>query len=138
MSIMGLIYAFIIGSAIAWIWSNTFDTHGPWDSFFWFFAMIFLFTWGIGSWMVPFGPVGWGVAWTPFVVTGLLMALLLTAVTPRKNRRRTRRGRASGTPGAVAQAIESRAETMDLYFWILVVALVCFVLGGWIWRPRPL
>ena len=138
MSIMGLIFAFIIGAAIAWVWASTFNTHGPWKSFFWFFMVIFLFTWGVGSWLVPFGPVGWGVAWTPFVVTGLFMAVLLTAVTPRKDRRRPNRGPNSGAVQAVEQAIETRAETMDMFFWVLMVALACFAFGGFIWHPRPL
>lgn len=55
-----LVFALAIGACVAWVWSSVFDTHGPWNSFFWFFMVIFLFSWGGGSWIHPFGPTGWG------------------------------------------------------------------------------
>ena len=35
MFVLDLLFAFVIGSAIAWVWSKAFNTHGPWNSFFW-------------------------------------------------------------------------------------------------------
>lgn len=46
MFITHLIYALFIGLAIAWIFGLALGTRGPWNSFFWFFFVIFLFSWG--------------------------------------------------------------------------------------------
>ena len=42
--------------------------------------ILFLATWAGGIWLVPLGPRLWGVAWGGFVVVGLLVALLMGAV----------------------------------------------------------
>ena len=122
-----LLYALVIGGAIAWVWSLAFNTHGPWDSFIWFFALIFLFSWGGGIWIAPFGPMGWGVAWLPFLVMGLFMALLLSAATPRSSRRRRASGQAvpetKKSRSQVAAAVEAEAA-YDVFLIALVVLLV--------------
>ena len=122
-----LLYALVIGGAIAWVWSLAFNTHGPWDSFIWFFALIFLFSWGGGIWIAPFGPMGWGVAWLPFLVMGLFMALLLSAATPRSSRRRRAIGQAvpeaKKSRSQVAAAVEAEAA-YDVFLIALVVLLV--------------
>jgi|SRR5665213_1216799 len=142
MFFMVLIYALVIGGATAWIWSLAFDTHGPWNSFFWFFMMIFLFAWIGGSWVAPFGPLGWGVAWAPIVFMGVFMALLLTAVTPRANRRRVKRQGIVGAPPASSlreeEAIGRGEATVDVFFWLLLFVLVCFAFGGTSWHHRLL
>ena len=139
MSLSFLVFALIIGVGIAWIWSSIFDTHGPWNSFFWFFAVIFLFAWGGGSWIAPFGPIGWGVAWLPIVVMGVFMALLLTAATPRSNRSRSRiTDQATVGSKAEASAV-AKAEvmvTVDFFFWALIIVLGLVVLSNLYLRPR--
>jgi len=136
-----LIFALAIGASIAWVWSTVFDTHGPWNSFFWFFAVIFLFSWGGGTWIAPFGPIGWGVAWLPIVFLGVFMALLLTAATPRSRRKRTRSTdaplKAMRASGRVSPAIAVLA-TLDLFFWVLIVVLGFGVVSNLLWHPRPL
>lgn len=128
---MSLLFALAIGLCVALVWSALFDTHGPWNSFFWFFLVIFLFSWGGGFFIAPFGPMGWGVAWLPLVLMGVFMALLLTAATPRSARRRTR------STGAKHQGTNAQAKVIkemevvvavDLFFWALIVVLGCLVL----------
>ena len=136
MSLSFLVFALIIGVGIAWIWSSIFDTHGPWNSFFWFFAVIFLFAWGGGSWIAPFGPIGWGVAWLPIVVMGVFMALLLTAATPPRHRRRARGAQADAVRRAAADEVET-LMVFDTFFWMLIVVLAVFVLGRYAWHLRP-
>ena len=144
MILLGLIFALAIGISIAWTWSVAFDTHGPWNSFFWFFVVIFLFSWGGGSWITPFGPLGWGVAWMPFLVMGIFMALLLTAVTPRSNRSRTRSGdglpapvkaRSKRAPATVTPELDA---AVDVFFWLFIVVLVSLALTNSFWHARPI
>jgi hypothetical protein len=56
-----------------------FGRSGPWASIPVFFALIFLAAWAGGVWIAPMGPVLFGVYWVPFVVFGLIFALLLAA-----------------------------------------------------------
>ena len=129
MFLIELLYALIIGSAIAWIWSSAFNTHGPWDSFMWFFAVIFLFSWGGGIWVTPFGPTGWGVAWLPFLVMGVFMALLLSAATPRSSRRRG----ASNDLVPVARNKKVRVAELEQAkeaYDFLLIALVVFLVAS--------
>jgi hypothetical protein len=44
-----------------------------------FMAVILLMSWAGGVWLRPIGPVAGGVYWLPFVLTGLLVALLIAA-----------------------------------------------------------
>lgn len=121
-----LLFALVIGVCIAWVWSSVFDTHGPWNSFFWFFMVIFLFAWGGESWITPLGPTAWGVAWIPIVFLGIFMALLLTASTPRSSRSRTR---STDVPHSASAARALEAEKMkvsasrDLFFFALLAVL---------------
>jgi len=134
-----LLFALAIGTIVAWGWSAVFDTHGPWNSFFWFFVVIFLFSWGGGSWIAPFGPTGWGVAWMPIVFMGVFMALLLTAVTPRTGRSRTRSTDQAAMPSkGGAKAIEKTevVAAVDFFFWALILVLGCVVMANFMWHTR--
>ena len=136
-----LLFALTIGLCVAWVWSSIFDTHGPWNSFFWFFLVIFLFSWGGGSWIAPFGPMGWGVAWLPILFMGIFMALLLTAATPRSSRSRTRSAdQAVVVSRAKAKAIENMkiVVAVDFFFWALILVLGILVLSNFIGHSRAL
>ncbi|HTB21601.1 MAG TPA: hypothetical protein VK914_02730 [bacterium] len=136
-----LLFALAIGLCVALVWSSVFDTHGPWNSFFWFFLVIFLFSWGGGSWIAPFGPMGWGVPWLPILLMGVFMALLLTAATPRSARRRNRpkppTHQGSNSKAKAMEAVKI-VVAVDLFFWALIVVLGCLALSNVIGRSRGL
>ena len=139
---MSLLFALSIGLAVALVWSALFDTHGPWNSFFWFFLVIFLFSWGGGFFVAPFGPLGWGgVAWLPLIFMGVFMALLLTAASPRSARRRTRstdpKHQGSNSQAKAIKDLEV-VVAVDLFFWALIVVLCCLVLFNVIGNPHGL
>jgi hypothetical protein len=138
MFITHLIYALFIGLGIAWLISFALNTRGPWNNFFWFFFVIFLFSWGGGVWLTPFGPTDWGVAWMPFLIMGFFITLLLSAATPRSARgRRRSKGKAADIAYAKEQAIELKeTETaIDVFFWILIVALGTIIFSHYFWYP---
>ena len=140
MFLLGLIYALVIGSFISWFWTYAFDTHGPWNSFFLFFLVIFLFSWGGGTWVMPFGPTAWGVSWLPFICMGVFMALLLTAATPKASRRRVRiipLHRTAAKEKRLAAQDRSIETSFDIFFWMLIIVLASFVFGNYFWRLRP-
>lgn len=93
-----LICALFVGLGIAWLLGLALGTRGPWNSLIWFFLVIFLFSWGGGVWLTPFGPTGWGVSWMPFLFVGFFVTLLLSAATPRAAR--GRRALKTGDPAS--------------------------------------
>jgi hypothetical protein len=136
--IIHLIYALFIGLGIAWLFGLILGSRGPWNSFFWFFFVIFLFSWGGGVWLTPFGPTGWGVSWLPFLFTGFFITLLLLAATPRSARdRRVAKGKAMDAMNLKEQAAEERgAETgLGVFFWLLTVSLAVVIFCHYIWHP---
>jgi hypothetical protein len=134
-----LIYALFIGLGIAGLFGLALGTRGPWNSFFWFFFVIFLVSWGGGVWLTPFGPTGWGVSWMPFLVTGFFITLLLLAATPRSTRDRgaTRGSASDATDLKELAAVEREAETgLNVLFWLLIVFLAVVIVCNYIWHPE--
>jgi hypothetical protein len=86
------------------------------------FVMIFLATWAGGVWLAPIGPAIWGLDILSFVIVGVLIALLLTAVMPRRPPRT--RGEALRQEDSRRQA----ARTANVFFWILIVSLAAGIL----------
>lgn len=101
------------------------------------FVILLLVVWAGGVWVTPFGPHLRGVAWIPFVITGVLVLLLLFTAVPRPWRLpRTRRE-------AVEQAEIARQEEIigasafGCLFWLLMFALIVVLLSRYTLYRRP-
>jgi hypothetical protein len=55
---------------------------GPWTSFLFLFFALFLATWAGGIWITPIGRPLAGVYWLPFLMAGVVFALLLAVAVP--------------------------------------------------------
>lgn len=55
---------------------------GPARGMVFLFLIIFMFTWAIGSWLEPIGPVHWGVTWLGYFLVAFLIMLLIGALLP--------------------------------------------------------
>lgn len=51
----------------------------PWSGMLTFLLIILLASWSGGIWISPFGPVLWGATWLPFLLSGLVVALVFLA-----------------------------------------------------------
>ncbi len=129
MFIADLVVALAFGLFIVWIVSLAFGTRGPWDSFLWFFIVVSIFAWAGGVWLVPFGPMWWGIGWLPIILMAFFVSLLLTAASPR-----TRRWRRAAEKKASGDA-ESRV-VVDTIFWVLLICLLFFGFGHYSWFPH--
>lgn len=96
---------------------------GLWDNYLLFFAVVFLGSWAGGIWFSPLGPAWGGVYWLPFLIVGLIFALLLAAV-------------ASPFPqDTTVQLLEKgekspekrKSMVLGVYFWLLIFALVVLI-----------
>lgn len=109
-----------------------FGTTGPWPYAWLAFLLILLVAWAAGTWARPVGPPLWGVYWMPFLVFGLIVALVIAAATP-PDRARRRSGEVPASAGAAApeeEASEETAVAVGMGVWIVfIVLLVALVLG---------
>jgi len=130
MFIVDLLYALFIGLSIAWFFSLFFGHRGPWNNFFLFFIVVFLFSWGGGVWITPVGPTFWGVSFLPFLFMAIFITLLLSVATPRSARRRK---------VSKEKAIEETElqVAFDIFYWILIIVLAVVVFSPYVFRLRP-
>ncbi len=117
--IAALIFAFIFSAVLAVGFKRS--GPGPIGGFIYFFLLILFFSWAVGSWLTPFGPVMWDVPWLNFFVVAfiimLFMAVLLPPVKPKV------------LPDSPEERISDGASvTFGLLFWILIIALL--FIGG--------
>jgi len=118
--------------AIGLLFSAVFRASGPWEGPLWFFLVLFLSTWAIGSWIEPVGPTVWGVTWVPFLMIALFVALILAAATPPRDIRY--RPWSRRRPRSVSEAAEEAEEevaavaAVGFFFWILIFVLLLAVL----------
>lgn len=120
----GLAVALIFALLMAAVFGLGFGRVGPWGGVFWFFLVVFLGAWAIGTWTVPVGPVVWGVPWAPFLVGALAVALLLAAIAepaPRQPR--------GGSPGELESELEAQ-RTLGAFFWVFLLILILVVAFG--------
>ena len=129
MFIIDLFVALVVGMIIVSIVSRAFGTKGPWGSLLWFFLVVSLFAWAGGVWLVPFGPMFWGIGWLPIIIMGFLVSLILTAASPRTPRWR-RASKEEVTSEAGTRAV------VDVIFWVVIIFLLLFAISHYTWYPR--
>jgi hypothetical protein len=115
-----LVFALFIAILLSAIFAVGFRRKGPWESLVLFFLLLFLISWAGGVWLAPMGPPLWGGYWLPFLLVGVIMALLLAALAPPPRE-------------SSVELVEEGKETAErravltglgVFFWILVAALV--------------
>jgi hypothetical protein len=123
--VIALIFASILSSS-----SRKRGVHraGAWPIFVFFFLLMLFATWAGGVWLVPFGPLIWGAYWSPFVVVGIIVWLLIAAIAWEPPRR--------------LQKVESIAQdqqdevvgiALPVFFWIVIIALIIGVFSHYWW-----
>jgi hypothetical protein len=116
-----LVFALLTALILSAIFGMGFRRTGPWASIVIFFVLIFLISWAGGVWLTPTGPPLWGAYWLPFLLVGLMAALLLVAVPLERH--------GESTAELVDVKREKKKEKTALmvlgaFFWILIFALI--------------
>jgi hypothetical protein len=84
-----------------------------------FFFILFLAGIATPFWIVPFGPIYWGISWLPLFFMILIFALLFSARPSYQNPKKE-----SDT------ADEAAAFSIGIFFWILLCLLIGAILWG--------
>ena len=125
MVLADLLFALVIAVALVLI-LGALGRRGPWPGFFWVFLLIFLFTWVMGTWAAPYGPVLWGVSWMPFVLFGVILAFIIAAAAPPRRR---------GKPGDLADREGDPMPegtvgvAIGFFFWLALIGLVAALIA---------
>jgi hypothetical protein len=98
-----------------------------WNVLLPFFMMLFLATWATGIWLTPVGPVIRGIFRLPFLLIGLLYALLLTAFIPS-----TRPSKSMREKAQQAEKEHETLQTFNLFFWLFITGLIIAIIGRYI------
>ncbi len=79
-----IIISFVFALLFAILLPSIFRRHGPGPlrGIVLYFLIIFLFTWAIGSWLTPLGPVAFNTSWTGYLVIAFLIMILIGVLVP--------------------------------------------------------
>jgi len=116
---MGILAVFIIALLISLLFSSGYRNRPSIVPFIIFFLVLFMAGLAGRFWIVPYGPLLWGVAWIPLFFLVLLFAFLFSA--PPLHTRRSDRAEA--------------AEAISIFVWLLFCVLLIAVIAGFLRSP---
>lgn len=130
---MEIVGAIIIAIIITLLFVFAFSARGPWGTAWSFFLVILLVVWASSLWIIPVGPVYWGVAWIPLFFIGILFALLLAAIPTSdsevRGRTRTDVNRDVTRP---TREEATAANALSVVFWIFIGLMILAIFIGYI------
>lgn len=124
-----LLFAFVVALLLSLLFIPFAASRGRTNSVtavaLFFFFILFLATWAGGVWLTPVGPAVYGVQWLPFLLVGIIVALLLVAARdPMSGPELPRMSSESGSRSRPLEAEATAAATVfGILFWILALAL---------------
>lgn len=141
-----VLIALVIAIIITLIFYIPFKIKGPWQNFWSFFIIIFFGNLAAGTLVETIGSSIYGFYWIPGIFMGLIIALLLAAVTPvavdqkRKskfdkidyNKEEPGDNPRSADIHSIKYADEERSLSIGLFYWIVVVLLILAAVTGMI------
>lgn len=118
---MSIFVAFIIALLFSLLFSSGYRKSGSLVPLGMFFLILFMATLAGHYWIVPFGPILWGVAWLPLIFIGIISALLFVVPSPR-TKIRDADSKANDADLAVAG--------ISVFIWILFIVFLIAVIAG--------
>lgn len=115
---MSILAAFLIAVLISALFYPGYSNRGSYMPILIFFIVLFLSGIATQYWIVPFGPVVWGISWLPLLFVVVLISFLFAAPSSYQ------RGSTAKAAGEVA------AVAIGLFVWILIFMLLVAVFAG--------
>src|SRR5688572_12536836 len=122
---MGLIGAMVLAVIVAFIFAP-YRRGNSLVPLIVLFAVLFFAGYAAQFWIVPFGPVMWGVSWFPVLLVILIFALLFSAQPTHRR-----------TPVQSEVTDNAPAIAISVFIWILFLILLAAVIIG-IFYPHAL
>ena len=119
-----MFFAFIVAVALAALISLGLRRGNRWVQFTGLFIIIFFVTWAAGIWIMPIGPAFWGTTWIPFLVAGIVVTLLLAALSFPFRQTPVKSGEAE---------VENRL--LNIFFWFLLAILISVIVANYVLEP---
>jgi len=95
-----------------------------------FFLLVFFGTWALGAWFRPVGPAVMGGYWVPYLIAGVVIALLLMAgvVAAAAGHREQSLTHARDD----VQAGAAVATAFGLFFWVFLLAALVAIVAAYL------
>jgi hypothetical protein len=121
------VLAFFVALILTLIFVRGFRRAGPWSSFLAFFLLIFFASWAGGLWMQPLGAALWGVYWLPFLLVGLIFALVIAAASIPSTPERSTVNLVE-EPEIKETKAKSAPTALGLFFYAVLIALAVIII----------
>src|SRR5688572_6580942 len=125
-----IIAALVVAFLLTVFFSTALRSRGPWGGLWVVFILIFLASWAAHLWINPVGPIIVGVSVVPILIVGIIIAIILAAVTKPNPLKKAKTGELEAPPEAVA------AVTLGVFYWVLLVILIFAIIGGYYYGPH--
>jgi hypothetical protein len=128
----GFIAALLAAVLITAIAVLIFKRTGPWGTAWTFFLILFLALWAVSIYIRSVGPMYWGIAWLPLLVSAVIFALLLVSIVPDANhwRDESLTNSVTSKAGQVEELDDASRPRRGSLFWFLIVILVIVIVVG--------
>jgi hypothetical protein len=130
-----LLFAFLVALLLSVIFTLVFRRQGPWHSPLIFFVVVFMTAWAGGIWLAPIA-FSWRLYWIPFLVFGLIVALLIAAIAPPRPARQPSIEARQGETPTKKKAVNALGETiagLGFFLWTFLLALVVTIIIRYLW-----
>ena len=121
---MAFLVAFILAFLISLGFSRSYRGESSGMPVIFTFVLLMLAGLAAQYWVMPFGPVVWGISWMPLVATVVIFAVLLIMPSPYQ-------GRTIREKKEAAQSEVKAAAAISIFMWILLALLSVAVLIGY-------
>jgi len=133
-----ILFSLFFAVFFAILLTNVFGRRGPGpaNGLIFFMTLIFFFSWAIGGWLTPMGPVHWGIAWLGYLIIAFFVALLLGTLLPYSKALGNSEGERKLSDDELFQQ-KANKHPMELgfgiFFWLTVIALLGFAMVKIFW-----
>jgi hypothetical protein len=117
--VIAVLFAAILSCVFGWRHPSRSE---PGSAVLFLFLLLFFSAWAGGVWLAPVGPALWGVYWMPFLLVGLLFALLILAASAPG-----RRPRSAKEAVERAEEAEAAGVVFSIFFWALLLSLIAAI-----------
>lgn len=100
------------------------DGPGPLKGMVFYFLIIFLFTWAIGSWVTPVGPVAYNTSWLEYLIIAFFIMILIGVLVPPRSNKKIPTESERVNSHKHTRRNNNTGITFGVFFWALIIILL--------------